>query len=298
MIGGRLYYFDGHGQAVRVQDDTGTQAARPAEQARQPPPQGLGNVGRAYSTTFDGAVESNTHSSAAMDPRAYASGEIQDPRVQVWRRRVFLSSFPGADENTTGPELRPEHARQCLSERATSLPVLDDDKLWELSKVCNRSKPPGKRSLSCNSTTGSYLPGTDTSPVQVPSHTRDIDDSNANYNWGMDQFVANQTVHAGARNNAPSLSIEVLDTMGQYYKSFPKDADQGRRGRNLSDSDENGRGRKRRKASKTKSKDGTKKKPKDDGKDEKKTKDDKKDKKDKKKPKDDRRDKKKGEPTE
>ncbi|KAL6404895.1 hypothetical protein AUP68_11731 [Ilyonectria robusta] len=166
MIGGRLYYFDGHGQAVRVQDDTGTQAARPAEQARQPPPQGLGNVGRAYSTTFDGAVESNTHSSAAMDPRAYAS------------------------------------------ERATSLPVLDDDKLWELSKVCNRSKPPGKRSLSCNSTTGSYLPGTDTSPVQVPSHTRGIDNSNANYNWGMDQFVANQTVHAGARNNAPSLSIE------------------------------------------------------------------------------------------
>lgn len=212
MFGGRLYYFDGHGQVVWVQDDTGTQATRPAEQGQNSAP------------------------------------SMQDS--------VFQNGQPASPSST----------------------------------MTNFG--------SCPSTTGSYRSGTDTSPVQPPSHTRSIDDSNANYNWSMDQFVANQTVHAGARHNAPSLSTEVLDTMGQYYKSFPNDADQGRRGRNLSDSDENGRGHKRRKASKTKSKDGTKKKPKDDGKDEKKTKDDKKDKKDKKKPKDDRRDKKKGKPTE
>ncbi|KAH7013581.1 hypothetical protein EDB80DRAFT_376532 [Ilyonectria destructans] len=296
MSGGRLYYFDGHGRAFWVQDDTGTQAARPAEQAWQPPLQGPDNVGRAYSTAFEGAVESNTHSSAAMDPRAYGSGGSQDPRVQVCHRRVFLSSFPGADENITGPELRPEHARQCLSERATSLSVLDDDQLWELSKVCSCSTPLGKRSLSCNSTAGSYRSGIDTSPVQASSHTRGIDDSNANYSWGMVQFVENQTVPVGVRNYPPSLSIEVSDTMELYYDKFPEDADPGRHGRHLSDSDENERGRKRRKASQTKSKDGKKKKPKDDGNDKKKTKDDRKDKK---KPKDDRKDKKKnGEPTE
>ncbi|KAH6981033.1 hypothetical protein BKA56DRAFT_49861 [Ilyonectria sp. MPI-CAGE-AT-0026] len=257
-FGGRLYYFDGHG-LVWVQDDTGTQAAGPAEQARQPPPQDLGNVGPAYSTTFDGAIESNTHSSAAMDPRAYASGESQDPRVQV------QNSAPSMQDSAF-------QIRQPASPSST---------------MTNFG--------SCPSTAGSYLPGTDTSPVQVSSHARGIDDSNANYSWGMDQFVANQTVHAGARNNAPSLSFEVVDTMGLYYKSFPKDADQGGRGRNLSDSDENERSPKRQKASKTKSKDGTKKKPRDDGTD-KKTKDDRKDRK---KPKDDSRDKKKkGGPTE
>lgn len=260
MSGGRLYYFDGHGRAFWVQDDTGTQAARPAEQAWQPPLQGPDNVGRAYSTAFEGAVESNTHSSAAMDPRAYGSGGSQDPRVQVQNSAPSMQDSAFQNGQPASPS----------------------------STMTNFG--------SCPSTAGSYRSGIDTSPVQASSHTRGIDDSNANYSWGMVQFVENQTVPVGVRNYPPSLSIEVSDTMELYYDKFPEDADPGRHGRHLSDSDENERGRKRRKASQTKSKDGKKKKPKDDGNDKKKTKDDRKDKK---KPKDDRKDKKKnGEPTE